>query len=70
MVMSNAVYPYRIRYPRTGNWWGGTGTEGEWSKLASWCDQCIGKGEWEYYWEEFVFSREEDYMLFKLKWIL
>ena len=65
--MSDVVYPYRVRFPRTGNWYDGGGM---WYQLSSWCDECIGKGRWEYYWSEFVFEREQDYMLFKLKWDL
>ena len=64
--MSNMQYPYRLKFPRTGNWY--DAKDGMWYRLSTWCDQCIGKGNWEYYWEEFVFEREEDYMLFKLKW--
>ncbi len=62
--MSNAVYPYRVPYLRTSKWW-----NNDWSDLANWCDQCIGAGEWNYYNEEFVFTNEKDYMLFKLKWL-
>lgn len=62
--MSNTTYPYRIDYPRTGNWW-----DGAWRDLSAWCDECIGPGEWNYYGDSFVFCREEDYMLFKLRWL-
>ena len=62
--MSNTVYPYRIEYERTPKWY-----ENDWRELAEWCNQCIGPGNWEYYFGEFVFTNEADYMLFKLKWI-
>jgi hypothetical protein len=67
--MSNTVYPHRVDYPRTPNWWGGLGVEGDWSKISSWCDEIIGKGEWEYYGGTFVFCTESSLMLFKLKWL-
>jgi hypothetical protein len=63
-VMSDAVYPYRIHYPRTSDWW-----DGGWAKLSSWCNECFEPGEWNYYSNSFVFSHEKDYMLFKLKWL-
>jgi hypothetical protein len=63
-VMSDAVYPYRIHYPRTSDWW-----DGSWAKLSSWCNECFEPGEWNYYSNSFVFSQEKDYMLFKLKWL-
>lgn len=67
--MSNTVYPYRVSYLRTGTWWSGSdGIEGDWSKISSWCNECIGAGEWEYYGDSFVFTEEKYYVLFKLKW--
>ena len=62
--MSNSVYPYRVEYQRTDRWY-----ENDWRELSEWCNECIGRGEWEYYYGEFVFAREEDYMLFKLRWL-
>jgi hypothetical protein len=69
--MSNAVYPYRIEYERTANWWANkaTGEDGDWAKISNWCNECIGAGNWEYYNSEFVFSDEKHYMLFKLRWL-
>lgn len=69
--MSNTVYPYRINYPRTAQWYPNYATygAGDWVKISLWCDQCITPGEWNYYHGDFVFAREEDYMLFKLKWL-
>lgn len=63
--MSNMVYPYRITVPRTGDWYD---SGGMWYKLSTWCDECIGSGEWEYYGGDFVFTEEKHFMLFKLKW--
>jgi hypothetical protein len=62
--MSNAVYPYRIEYPRTSGWW-----DSDWRNISDWCNECIAPGEWNYYGESFVFANEADYMLFKLKWL-
>lgn len=68
--MSHAVYPYRVGFVRTPDWYTTRdGKEGDWSKIASWCDECIGKGEWEYYNNEFVFAQQKHYMLFRLKWL-
>jgi hypothetical protein len=61
--MSNTVYPYRYPFPRTAKWW----TE-DWREISEWCDDCIGPGEWEFYDSSFVFCREQDYMLFSLRW--
>ena len=63
--MSDTAYPYRIEFERTDRWY-----DGDWRELAEWCDESIGKGNWEYYNNEFVFSEEKHYMFFKLKWIL
>ena len=70
--MSNVAYPYRIHFPRTAQWHPNYAAygDGDWMTICQWCNECIGKGKWDYYWSEFVFEREEDYMLFKLKWIL
>jgi hypothetical protein len=69
--MSDAVYPYRVTFNRTAQWYPNSSTygNGDWIKISEWCDSSIGPGNWDYYWNEFVFSREEDYMLFKLKWL-
>jgi hypothetical protein len=66
MVMSKqqAVYPYTIKFERTGKWF-----DGDWKKYADWCDEHIGKGEWNYFYNEFVFTEEKYLMLFKLKWL-
>lgn len=68
--MSNHAYPYRIDFPRTKQWYPNYATygDGDWSKLSDWCNRCMEPGEWNYYGDAFVFAREEDYMLFKLKW--
>jgi hypothetical protein len=63
--MSDVAYPYRAFYPRTSTWY-----EKDWREISTWCNECIGPGEWEFYNSEFVFAQERHYMLFKLKWIL
>ena len=67
--MSNAVYPYRVHFPRTNNWWGPGWEGGDWAKISSWCNETIGKGEWEYYAESFVFCEEKHKMLFQMRWL-
>ena len=69
--MSDAVYPYRIHFPRTRQWYPNHKTygDGDWIKLSIWCNQCFASADWNYYGDTFVFSREQDYMLFKLKWL-
>jgi hypothetical protein len=56
-------YPYSITYPRTSDWY-----DGRWHDLSKWCDECIGYGEWEYYYDEFVFKDPASLLMFKLKW--
>lgn len=63
--MSNVQYPYRVPFARTGDWYDSGGT---WYKVSTWCNTTFGKGNWEYYYNEFVFEHERDYMLFKLRW--
>ena len=55
-----------VEYKRTGDWWVGGG---QWYKLATWCDENIGHGNWDYYHEHFVFEKETDKALFILKWL-
>ena len=64
--MSNVQYPYRTAVQRTGDWYD---SGGRWYQLSTWCDKTLGRGNWEYYGGEFVFEKESDYMLFKLKWL-
>lgn len=63
--MSNTVYPYKVSFPRTGDWYS---NEGTWYRISTWCNTTFGRGNWEYYNNSFVFSEERDFMLFKLKW--
>ena len=61
MTGMNAAYPYRAPNPR---WI-------DWNKVSTWCDQTLGKqGQWEYFNSEFCFQREQDMMMFKLKWLV
>jgi hypothetical protein len=62
--MSNAEYPYRVDYKRTNDWF-----DGHWAEVSTWCNETVGAGKWEFYWGEFVFAEEQDYMLFQLKWL-
>lgn len=59
-------YKYRVDYPKTADWYD---PGGRWYQLSTWCMECIAPGDWEYYFGEFVFIHEHDYMLFKLKWL-
>ena len=63
--MSNAQYPYRYKFRRTGDWYDSGGT---WYQISTWCNRTFGAGCWNYYGGDFVFEQERDYMLFKLKW--
>ena len=68
--MSDTVYPYRIHFPRTGQWYPDKiYGDGDWVKISEWCNQCIATADWNYYGDTFVFSREQDYLLFTLKWL-
>ena len=64
--MSNVVYPYRVSYPRTGDWYD---SGGRWYQISTWCKQTFGDDTWNYYGGDFVFVHERDYMLFRLKWL-
>ena len=64
--MSNVVYPYRVTYPRTGDWYD---PSGRWYQISTWCKQTFGDDTWNYYGGDFVFEHERDYMLFRLKWL-
>lgn len=63
--MSNTVYPFRITFPRTGDWYDSGGT---WYRVSTWCNSTFGEGNWNYYGGDFVFEKERDFLLFKLKW--
>lgn len=62
--MSNTLYRYRVPFKRTALWW-----EKDWGEISDWCNQTIGRGNWDYFYDGFVFDKESDYMLFKLKWL-
>ena len=65
-------FKVEVRYPRTNDWWSGyNGTaSGRWGEISRWLEECVGPiGEWEYFSEYFVFKRESDAVLFKLKWL-
>jgi hypothetical protein len=39
-----------------------------WPDYSEWCNQTYGWGNWEYYYGQFLFKREEDATLFRLRW--
>jgi len=63
-------YPYRIKFPRTVNWWGQPGVApGDWHYISSWCNETIGSDrKWDYINQCFCFGAEEDLLAFKLRW--
>jgi hypothetical protein len=63
-------YPYRIKYPRTRNWWvhTETGGVGQWAVLSQWCNTACGWGNWEYIDEYFMFKKEAVKTMFLLRW--
>jgi hypothetical protein len=64
IILSN-VFPYAIKVSRTSNWYDSGGT---WYQYSTWLDEMFGQGEWEYSIGQFLFKREEDAALFKLRW--
>lgn len=54
---------YRVKYLRTRDWY-----TGDWRELSTWCSENIEKGKWDYAFEHFFFVREEDQLLFLLRW--
>jgi hypothetical protein len=63
--MSNP-YKYRVPFKRTSGWYD---NEGTWYQISTWCNRTLGPGNWDYFYDGFVFEKESDYMLFKLKWL-
>lgn len=63
--MSKDLYPYRVEFRKTNDWYDSNGT---WYQVSTWCNQMFGQGNWNYFFSAFVFEKESDYMLFKLKW--
>lgn len=64
--MSHTVYPYSTRIIRTADWYD---SGGQWYKLSTWCDQCLGTGDWNYYNNEFVFTELKYKQWFDLRWL-
>lgn len=62
--MSNP-FRYRVEFRRTGDWYD---NEGMWYQISTWCNKTFGAGNWDYFYNEFAFEHERDFMLFKLKW--
>jgi hypothetical protein len=63
--MSNP-FRYRVEFRRTGDWYD---SGGKWYEISTWCNRTFGAGNWDYFYDGFVFEKESDYMLFKLKWL-
>ena len=59
----HSMYKYRVPYKRTQHWW-----NKDWADISEWCNKTFGAGNWDYYYDGFVFEHERDYMLFKMKW--
>jgi hypothetical protein len=61
----NNKFPFRVQYPRTGNWW-----NGDWRDLSNWCSASIGECavDWEYIDKCFAFNKARDKTLFLLRW--
>ena len=59
------VFPYRVKYPRTANWY-----NGDWRELSDWCSSSIGKcaKDWEYMNDSFLFTKEQDKLMFMMRW--
>lgn len=39
-----------------------------WPDYSDWCNQTYGHGNWEYYYGQFLFKREKDATMFRLRW--
>jgi hypothetical protein len=71
-------YPHRSKKVVRGNYWyvASNGKEGQWYQYYTWCNETIGRwcsiddgeSQWEFMNDRFLFRREADLLLFKLKW--
>jgi hypothetical protein len=71
-------YPYKSKKVQRGRWWyvAPDGKDGQWYGYYTWCNETIGKwcnindGEspWEFMDDCFLFRREADLLMFKLRW--
>jgi hypothetical protein len=59
------LYPYHVRFKRTGDWYGNDGT---WYQISTWLREHFGQN-WEYLDSMFMFSKEEHKMLFIMRWL-
>jgi len=59
----NKLWPFWVKYPRTTNWY-----DTEWVELSEWCNNTVGKGQWEYFSPYFLFKDEKHKLWFMLKW--
>ena len=40
-----------------------------WPNYSEWCNDTYGRGNWEYYYGQFLFKNDKDALLFRLKWL-
>lgn len=68
--MNRKEAKFKVPYKRTANWWANkaTGEDGDWAKISNWCKENV-LGRWDYMNEEFLFTEEQDYVWFTLRWL-
>lgn len=62
---AKSLYPYWVKYPRTGDWWNSGGT---WYQISNWCNTVVGTTNWEYLDEHFMFEAAQHKTAFLLRW--
>jgi hypothetical protein len=40
-----------------------------WPDYSEWCNQTYGRGNWEYFYGQFLFKNEQDATAFRLRWL-
>lgn len=53
-----------LQHQQSSNWYTVT-----WPNYSDWCNATYGRGNWEYYYGQFLFKNEKDALMFRLKWI-
>jgi hypothetical protein len=61
--MNRKEAKFSVPYKRTKNWW-----SGDWADISNWCRENV-LGRWDYMNEEFLFTEEQDYVWFTLRWL-
>jgi hypothetical protein len=56
-------FPFKVKYQRTNDWY-----TSRWYDLSTWCNEMCEIGSWEYTNEQFLFKKQEDQILFVLRW--